>query len=65
MTTPGILFEAELSRVLTILKDKLKPWLVVLFGSWVKGVLRDDSDVDIAFMTEEEYLQSDMNACGA
>lgn len=35
------------------LQVALAPFLIILFGSYVKGALRRDSDIDIAFLSDE------------
>lgn len=41
--------------IIDFLQEKLSPYLVVLFGSTVKGTLRNDSDLDIAFLAEQNH----------
>ncbi|WP_094549324.1 type VII toxin-antitoxin system MntA family adenylyltransferase antitoxin [Petroclostridium xylanilyticum] len=48
----------DIEKINDLLKDKLSPDFTILFGSAAKGKLRDDSDVDIAFMSNcscDEY----------
>lgn len=40
--------------ILDILKREISPWLVILFGSFVKGNFRKDSDIDIAYLSDKE-----------
>jgi predicted nucleotidyltransferase len=35
--------------------EKLNPDLIYIFGSFAKGELRDDSDIDIAFLSSKEF----------
>lgn len=35
--------------------EKLSPYLIILFGSVVRGDLRTDSDIDVAFLSEHKY----------
>lgn len=37
-----------------ILKREISPWLIILFGSLVKGNFRKDSDIDIAYLSDKE-----------
>lgn len=37
------------------LTEKVHPYLVYLFGSSVNGIFRDDSDIDIAFFSDNEF----------
>jgi uncharacterized protein len=32
-----------------VLDDRIQPLFVLVFGSYVKGITRDDSDLDIAY----------------
>lgn len=41
--------------IIDFLQEKLSPYLIVLFGSTVKGTLRNDSDLDIAFLAEQNH----------
>lgn len=40
--------------VVDILKREISPWLIILFGSLVKGNFRKDSDIDIAYLSDKE-----------
>ncbi len=46
-------FEYELAKVIELL-EKFKVYAIYLFGSAVKNQLRNDSDIDIAFITDED-----------
>jgi predicted nucleotidyltransferase len=46
--------EKEIEKIKEYLKEKLSPYLIILFGSAVKGYMREDSDVDIAFLSDKE-----------
>lgn len=51
-------FEKKLSEAIKILQE-FKPITIYLFGSASRGELREDSDIDIAFLTEgniDEYV---------
>jgi predicted nucleotidyltransferase len=37
-----------------VLTEKLSPFLIILFGSTVKGNARQSSDIDIAFLSDEK-----------
>lgn len=37
------------------LKENLSPYLIILFGSTVRGNVRKDSDIDIAFLSEQRF----------
>jgi uncharacterized protein len=44
----------DIQSIVTFLRDKLDPYLLVLFGSLAKGTARADSDVDIAFLSDDQ-----------
>lgn len=51
------LFNLDANKIKTIietLNNSIDPWLIILFGSYAKGVAHKESDVDIAFMTDQE-----------
>ncbi|WP_191090769.1 type VII toxin-antitoxin system MntA family adenylyltransferase antitoxin [Niallia endozanthoxylica] len=37
-----------------VLTEKLSPFLIILFGSTVKGNVRQSSDIDIAFLSDDK-----------
>ncbi len=41
-------------KIRTVLANKLSPKLVYIFGSMVKSRVRDDSDIDIAILTDKQ-----------
>jgi uncharacterized protein len=40
-------------KVMDLLKERLKPIIIYVFGSYAAGELREDSDIDIAFISDE------------
>ena len=44
----------DLQQVILYLQSKLSPFLIILFGSCVRGTMRSDSDVDLAFLSDEK-----------
>lgn len=42
----------QLQRVIDIIKENFDPIVIYLFGSAARNELREDSDIDIAFLTE-------------
>lgn len=52
--------ENTLSRVKEILISKLTPQTLILFGSSVKGYFREDSDIDIAFISDTDVKAYDL-----
>lgn len=49
------LSEEDIKTIKDILIEKINPYLIYLFGSSVNGSLREDSDIDIAFLSDGEY----------
>jgi uncharacterized protein len=47
-----MLNENVLKKAIDILVEKLSPQVIYLFGSAARGELREDSDIDIAFLTD-------------
>lgn len=39
--------------IVTYLVDKLSPYLIILFGSTVRGKIHSESDIDIAFLSDD------------
>lgn len=52
--------EKELSIIKKFLIGKISPYLIVLFGSAVKGNLREDSDIDVAFLSDHVFSDYDI-----
>lgn len=44
-----------ISTIKNYLIEKISPYLIILFGSAVTGNLREDSDIDIAFLSEQSF----------
>jgi uncharacterized protein len=42
--------------IIDVLTKNLSPYLIVLFGSMVKGTFHNESDIDIAFLSENKVL---------
>lgn len=49
-----------LSKVKEFLIQELKPHTLILFGSSVKGYFRDDSDIDVAFISTVDVKSYDL-----
>jgi predicted nucleotidyltransferase len=49
-----------LSKVKEYLVKELKPHTLIPFGSSVKGYFREDSDIDIAFISDKEVKSYDL-----
>ena len=41
-----------------LLTNKVKPSFIIVFGSYAKGLSRQNSDIDIAFYSEDTVLSS-------
>lgn len=50
-----VLSDDNIKKINDFLIEKINPYLIYLFGSSVKGNFREDSDIDIAFLSDEEY----------
>ena len=46
--------DLDLDYIKSFLIEELKAELIYLFGSYASGKARDDSDLDLAFLTSEE-----------
>lgn len=46
-------------QVITFLNEKLDPFLIVVFGSTAKGTDRVDSDLDIAYLSDQTIEKYD------
>ncbi len=46
--------EAQLSKAIELLVEEFNPIVIYLFGSSSRNELREDSDIDIAFLTEND-----------
>jgi len=49
-----------LSKIKEYLIKELRPHTLILFGSSVKGYFREDSDIDIAFISAQEVKSYDL-----
>jgi predicted nucleotidyltransferase len=50
----GLILQIQLNKAIEILKEEFNPIVIYLFGSGAKNRLRDDSDIDIAILTDNE-----------
>lgn len=46
--------EIQLKKAIEVLIEEFNPIVIYLFGSAARNELREDSDIDIAFLTEKE-----------
>lgn len=44
----------QIDEIVNYLTNTICPYLIILFGSGVKGNMRQDSDIDIAFLTDKK-----------
>jgi predicted nucleotidyltransferase len=49
-----------LNKVKEFLVKQLEPQTIIIFGSSVKGNFREDSDIDIAFISAQEFKPYDL-----
>ncbi|AWI03693.1 type VII toxin-antitoxin system MntA family adenylyltransferase antitoxin [Clostridium drakei] len=47
----------NIEKITDFLVENIKPYLIYLFGSSVNGVFREDSDIDIAFMSDKKITE--------
>jgi len=45
----------EIGLINKYLRKKISPYLIILYGSFAKGKARKDSDVDIAFLSDNKF----------
>lgn len=50
----GLNLESQLNKAIEILRKEFNPIVIYLFGSAAKNRLREDSDIDIAFLTDND-----------
>lgn len=43
-------------KIISYLSDKISPFLIILFGSSVNGATHPESDIDIAFLSDNKKL---------
>ncbi|MBM7853689.1 putative nucleotidyltransferase [Desulfohalotomaculum tongense] len=56
--------EKEVELIKRYLVERVAPYLIILFGSAVKGNMRDESDVDIAFLSDKKFSAYDLFMIG-
>lgn len=47
--------QSQIDEIKSYLSDKISPFLIILFGSATKGTMTDSSDIDIAFLSDENF----------
>ncbi|SDI02052.1 type VII toxin-antitoxin system MntA family adenylyltransferase antitoxin [Desulfosporosinus hippei] len=53
MIDPIVLTSRQSEVILDTLNRLINPWLIILFGSYAKGRAREESDIDLAFLTDQ------------
>jgi len=48
------LTENDIKKISSFLVEKILPYFIVLFGSGAEGNMREDSDIDVAFLSERK-----------
>ncbi|MDA8211992.1 MAG: nucleotidyltransferase domain-containing protein [Clostridia bacterium] len=46
--------QTQIDQIVNYLAKKISPYVIILFGSGVKGTMTQDSDIDIAFLTDKK-----------
>jgi Predicted nucleotidyltransferases len=54
MIDPVVLNSKQIETIIYTLNKLIDPWLIILFGSYAKGRAREESDIDIAFLTDQK-----------
>lgn len=54
MTNSLVLNSTQSETIVHTLNNLIDPWIVILFGSYAKGRARDESDIDVAFLTDQK-----------
>ncbi|MHC6179307.1 type VII toxin-antitoxin system MntA family adenylyltransferase antitoxin [Clostridium sp. JNZ X4-2] len=47
--------QENVNKIVKLLNDKVKPYLIYIFGSSVNGIYRENSDIDIAFGSDNKF----------
>jgi len=47
--------KSDINKIIEFLIRNVTPYLIYLFGSAVNGIFREDSDMDIAFLSDNEF----------
>ena len=49
-----------IEKINSFLIEKIKPFIIYLFGSSVNGIFREDSYIDIAFITNNQFSEYEL-----
>lgn len=52
--------ENKVNKITEFLLENVKPIIIYLFGSGVNGIFREDSDIDIAFVSDIKHTEYDV-----
>jgi uncharacterized protein len=55
-----LLSNDNIEGIINKLEERVEPFLIYLFGSVVKGNFREDSDIDIAFLSHKDLSDYDV-----
>ena len=58
------LSQENINNIKEFLIDKLSPDFIIIFGSAAKDMLREDSDIDIAFFSDKTHSEYEMFIVG-
>lgn len=50
----------KVNKITEFLLENVKPIIIYLFGSGVNGIFREDSDIDIAFVSDIKHTEYDV-----
>jgi len=54
MTDALVLNPTKIETIVHTLNKLINPWIIILFGSYAKGRALEESDIDIAFLSDQE-----------
>ena len=54
MTDALVLNSTKIETIVHTLNKLINPWIIILFGSYAKGRAFEESDIDIAFLSDQE-----------
>lgn len=60
MKKNSFISDEEIKKIINILIEHINPYLIYLFGSAVKGCFKEDSDIDIGFVSDMELSDYDV-----
>lgn len=51
---------AYVEKIKNYLLEKIDPFIIYIFGSSVDGIFREDSDIDIAFISDKKFSEYEL-----